>query len=113
MDTPRWRITLKAGLKAHFNQPEGPSLPGTDWAVELHDGLKEYRILVRAYAHEVAGLSTEQETKAVIAFVSQLLQQGWTPAQWKGEPGELTLRRMSKETCRKPSCPAKPWWRFW
>jgi hypothetical protein len=61
-------------LQASFLQPNGPSLPGTDWAVELDDGGKIHKVLVRAYKQSVAGLSQEQEIQAVVNFVFGLLQ---------------------------------------
>ncbi len=86
-----WRITVRGALKAHFLQGGGPSRPCTDWSLELQDGAKQYRIIVRAFAEDVAGLPAEQEAMAVAGFVGKLIEEGWTPLQWTGKPGELTL----------------------
>lgn len=93
-----WRITVTNGLKAHFRQPNGLSLPGTDWVVELQSGVKSVRVMVRAYTNDVAGLSPVQESQTVAEFVGQLLQRGWTPENWQGKSGELTLKRTTPPT---------------
>ena len=87
-----WRITVKGCMKAHFLQKLAPSKPGADWAVELHDGTKEYRVMVRAYAEDVRGMSAEQEAGVVVEFLGKLIEQGWTPLEYAGEPGELTFK---------------------
>lgn len=86
-----WRITVQSGLRAHFLQQNGPSKPGTDWAVELHNGASGYRIFVRAYAEDVTGLTAEQEQKVVVGFLRKLIQEGWTPPQCYGKPIVLSL----------------------
>ena len=40
MEHPGWGIEITGGLNAHFKQPDGPSKPGTDWAVTLSAGQK-------------------------------------------------------------------------
>lgn len=84
-----WQIRITGGLRAHFNQADGTSLLGTDWAVDLSHGVKIYKILVRAYQRNVEGMTQEQETRAVAGYVAHLLRQGWSPEQYGGKPGEL------------------------
>jgi hypothetical protein len=79
------------GLRAHFNQPSAPSRPGTDWAISLTNSAGERRILVRTYAEDVGGLSQEQEAQLAVEYVGQLIQSGWSPDQYRGEPGELVV----------------------
>lgn len=105
-----WQITVLKGLKAHFRQPDGSSELGTDWAVALTQGAQEHRILVRAYTDDFASIGQDGEAKIVVEFVAGLLDQGWTPDKWGGQPGELTVPRKQGATGTRP---AKSWWRFW
>src|SRR5580704_11660111 len=60
MEDPRWKIEITGGLNAHFKQPDGPSMPGTDWAVSLKRGAENHRILVRSYARGDGKISQKQ-----------------------------------------------------
>jgi len=113
MQSPsEWQIVVLRGLKAHFKDPDGPSRPGTDWLVALRNDAQEYRIVVRAYADDVAGIAQDREVAMVLDFVTRLLGQGWTPDEWKGQPGELTLSGSQADRATDTRR-AKPWWRFW
>jgi hypothetical protein len=113
MQSPsEWQITVLQGLKAHFKQPQGTSKPGTDWAVAVRNGAQEYRILVRAFAEDVGDCGQDGEVAIVIQFVAGLLNQGWTPDRWTGQPGELTVSPSQAEH-ESAAGPTKPWWRFW
>jgi hypothetical protein len=107
-NTTGWQIAVLQGLQAHFKQPDGSSKPGTDWAVALRDGEREHRILVRSY---IVAVGQDQEVQMVSQFIGELLHEGWTPDEWKGEPGELTLP--SGQNPDSPKASPKPWWRFW
>lgn len=43
-----WSFEFTGGLSASFFQPDGTSLPGTDWAVTLRNGDAMHRVMVRA-----------------------------------------------------------------
>jgi hypothetical protein len=86
-----WQISVVGGLNAHFKQPEGPSKPATEWAVSILSGDDEHRVLVRSYHDDHAGLTQEQVTQKVLQFIANKLQSGWTPSDYQGMPGELTL----------------------
>ena len=86
-----FKLAVTAGLNAHFLQPNGPSRAGTDWAVTVTDDGNDVRILVRTYADTMPGLTKEQQTQRAIEYVALLLSSGWTPADYQGRPGELTV----------------------
>jgi hypothetical protein len=48
----QWLMRIDGALSAHFIQPDGSSRPGTDWAVELKRGERDYHVMVRAYLRE-------------------------------------------------------------
>ena len=85
MSEPQWLLRIESGLAAHFIQPDGSSRPGTDWAVGLKRGNDEYRIIVRAYLSTDATATTQADqqyqAQTVFGYVTDLLNQGWTPEQ--------------------------------
>ena len=66
-----------------------------------------------AYADDVAGRDQRGEVSAVAEYVAAILRVGWTPDQWKGGPGELTLSRSMPGGKTDSGEMKKPWWRFW
>jgi hypothetical protein len=78
-------MRIEGGLAAHFNQPEGKSRPGTDWAVGLKNGDTEYHVTVRAYlADNITRQARNDQTyqmQTVMGYLNDLLNQGWTPDQ--------------------------------
>ena len=114
-----WNLSVVDGLRAHFKQAQGPSRAGTDWAVSLANSGGERLVLVRVYADDIVVSSQEQEAQQVLNYVAGLLKLGWSPEQYRGEPGELTLapqkltlapQNMSVADVQPAS---RPWWRFW
>jgi hypothetical protein len=92
MATPEgFNVRALQGLRAHFKQASGPSRPGADWAISLTNSTGERKILVRTYADDVGQLSPEQEAQLAVAYVGHLIQTGWVPDQYRGEPGELVV----------------------
>ncbi len=91
MEDPGWKIEITGGLNAHFKQPDGPSKPGTDWAVSLKRGPEVHRILVRSYARGDGKISQQQEIGMVLHYVAGLVGRGWMPGDVKGVPDELIL----------------------
>jgi hypothetical protein len=86
-----FNVRALQGLQAHFNQPSGPSRPGADWMISLANSAGERKILVRTYADDVGPLSPEQEAQLAVEYVGHLIQAGWSPDQYRGEPGELVV----------------------
>ena len=84
-------IEITECLTAYFYKPNGSSKPGTDWAVSMRENAKEYKVIVRSYKETLAGLNQKQQIEIVIQYIINLLNKGWHPKQFKGEPGELTL----------------------
>jgi hypothetical protein len=87
-----WTITVTGALRAHFKQLDGTSRPGADWIVALAQRGDVKRIMVRVYAENALGKSPEQEAQMVAEYVGGLLGSGWSPADYHGEPGEITIR---------------------
>ncbi|HEY4232074.1 MAG TPA: hypothetical protein VGM76_01480 [Lacipirellulaceae bacterium] len=74
--------------------------------MSLRKWFGEQRILVRIYADNVS--RGPNQSVAVVAFINSLLQSGWTPDQFQGEPGELVVPVRFKIPANS-GC-AKPWW---
>jgi hypothetical protein len=108
----QWQMRIQGGLSAHFFQPDGSSRPGTDWSVGLKRGDREYHVMVRAYLSDDmtrrARADTEYQGRTVLGYVSDLLEQGWTPDQ--GGDLVITIQNPSGESEVEPR---KPWWKFW
>jgi hypothetical protein len=89
MTKKRWQISVISKEDGKFPQKSGPDKPGTECTVSLNGGTGEKRILVRIYADNVSrGL---KQAVAVTAYLNGLLESGWTPAEYQGEPGELLV----------------------
>ena len=94
MTTPEgFHVRALQVLRAHFNQPSGPSRAGADWVIALTNSAGERRILVRTYADNVGELSPAQEADLAVEYVGHLIQTGWSPDQYRDEPGELVVPR--------------------
>ena len=108
----QWLMRITGALSAHFFQPDGASRPGTDWAVDLKQGEREYHVTVRSYLSDDmtkrARADTEYQGQTVLGYISDLLAQGWTPEH--GGELEITIRNPTGET---EEAAGKPWWRFW
>jgi hypothetical protein len=102
-----WRVSVVSTLDGHFVQKTGPNKPGTECIVSLRKWFVEQRILVRIYADNVS--RGPKQSIAVVAFVNSLLQSGWTPDQYKGEPGELVVPMRFNVPPTQDF--AKRWWR--
>lgn len=105
-----WLMRVEDGLSAHFNQPDGPSKPGTDWRIGLKRGDETHSVIVRTYlADDLAPkLKNDAEYQAGVAmeYLNAVLNEGWNPA----EPRELiiTLTNPPGDAPKK-----KPFWKFW
>jgi hypothetical protein len=107
-----WTLFVKDGLRAHFLQPEGPSRPGTDWAVKLSLGAQQLTVLVRAYADDVAGTTPKRESELVLGHVAWLIDSGWSPTSYTGKPGELVYVPAPPSSGDLPPDKPKSWWQF-
>jgi hypothetical protein len=112
-DEVTWRISVGSALRSSFRQATGPSRPGADWVVELKGDRESKKVLVRIFSDEVVGLTTAQEASVAARYVADLLESGWTPEEYRGQPGELTVSPQPNLQKPKIKAPAKPWWRFW
>jgi hypothetical protein len=108
-----WKISVVSALRASFLQPNGPSRPGADWLVVLERGTEAKKLLVRIFADDAVGMSPVQVAQLAVGYVAKLIGSGWSPLDYKGKPGELTVppRALGLSAVAKPI--TKPWWRFW
>ncbi len=97
-------VTVKNGLTAYFKQPNGPSRPGVDWAVQI-SGEQTATVLVRTYFSTDPPREEEKPALAEKAgrFVAQKLATGWLPG---------TERLLEVEVGPAPATPARPWWKL-
>jgi hypothetical protein len=113
MSESQWLLRIESGLAAHFFQPDGSSRPGTDWMVGLKRGPDEYKVIVRAYlstdATEATQSDQQYQAQTVLGYVSDLLDQGWTPEQG----GQLQLTILNPKEARASANAKKPWWKLW
>ena len=59
--------------------------------ISLVNAAGERKILVRTYSDDAGELSLEQEAQLAVEYVRHLIQAGWSPEQYRGEPGELVV----------------------
>lgn len=107
------KIGVSSGLQAHFKQDNGPSRLGTDWAVSLDDGIAKQTIMVRTYNDESAHVSDQQMVDAIIKFILDKISCGWSPSDYKFEPGELTVSPDYYKNSNNVKLSNRPWWKFW
>src|SRR5579872_4013101 len=85
LSPPGWLVRIEGALSAHFNQPNGPSRPGTDYTVGLKRGEETHRVLVRAYLSPdltaAARRDTQYQMQTVTGYVFDRLNAGWSPAE--------------------------------
>lgn len=108
----QWLMRIEGALSAHFFQPDGTSRPGTDWSVGLKRGEQTYNVMVRAYLSDDmtrrARADTDYQGRTVLGYLSDLLEQGWTPEQ--GGDLAITIQNPTGESELKDD---KPWWKLW
>ena len=79
----QWGVRIDGALQAHFKQENGPSRPGTDFALSLKQGDTEHRIMVRAYLADDMSAAARQDLhyqgQTVIGYVFDRLGAGWAP----------------------------------
>jgi hypothetical protein len=81
------QLSIESGLRANYLQDEGPSRPGTDWSVVLSGVDAEERLSVRTYEDGTPRESAEEHATAVLAYLEQLLEEGWSPDEESGSRG--------------------------
>jgi hypothetical protein len=86
-----WVLTGMNGLSCHMKQPNGPSRPATLWTIKAESGTIQKMLLVQDYADDPGGRTSEQSAAAAMQFVMELIRSGWSPNDYKGEPGELIV----------------------
>lgn len=118
--TAPFSMAIESGLSAHFKQPDGPSLPGTDWLVRIERDGSTYHARVRALLQPGASEATRKDqsyqAQTTIQYLADQMQSGWDPAEARehvihiGDP----LGQASAAPDAGAADPAaKPWWKFW
>lgn len=91
MSEAPWLMRIEGALNAHFKQPDGSSVPGTDWSIGLKRGDEIHTVLVRAYlASDIAKNlrdDTEYQARTAMQFLNDLIRRGWKP----DEPRDLSI----------------------
>jgi hypothetical protein len=111
-----WLMRIENGLEAHFKEPNGGSRPGVDWAIDMKNGEKVYRVRVRALLADDASARTRKDEKyqarTAMQYLDSLLTEGWHPDEERlhtiyiGNPKESFADAEAAES-------TKPWWKFW
>ncbi len=107
-----WTISVSNGLRASFLQPDGPSRLGTDWLVIMSLGNQQHKVFVRAYADEFPQISKKKESELILGYVARLLDGGWSPSEYRGQPGELTYKGALLPSNSLPKPTKRSWWKF-
>jgi hypothetical protein len=84
-------LSVTRALQASFLQPTGPSRTGIDWSVVIKEGEGEETVIVRTYLDEIPHASTDELAEAAMCYIETLLDSGWTIANYRATPGELTV----------------------
>ena len=75
-------MRVEAGPNAYFNQPSGPSRPGTDWRIGLKHGDETHTVLVRTYSDQAApelAKDSQFMSNTAMRYLNDLLNSGWNP----------------------------------
>lgn len=108
-----WMMRVESGLSAHFKVPNGPSRPGTLWAVDLKQGDKSHKVLVKALfaddATEKTKANKEYQAQVAMQYLNDCLSRGWHPDQ----DMEHTIYINNPVTASGNRSEPKPWWKIW
>jgi hypothetical protein len=114
--TEPWLMRVEGALSAHFKQDDGPSRPGTEWAIGLKHGDKTYTARVRAYLAADATAKTradqDYQARTVMQYLNDLIAKGWDPEQQRAHV--ITIGNPLADLPGAAQAAAKkPWWRLW
>ena len=118
--TAPFSMAIESGLSAHFKQPDGPSLPGTDWLVRIERDGSTYHARVRALLQAGASKATRDDpayqAQTTMQYLADQMESGWNPADERehvihiGDPHGTAPQ---PEEGHAPDGAAKPWWKLW
>lgn len=101
-------MTIESGLAAHFNQPDGPSVPGVSWLVRIERDGRLHHARVRALLAADATRATRKDqtyqANTTMQYLADQIESGWDPADAREH--EILIGNPHGEV-------ARPWWRFW
>ena len=107
-----WQMRASGGLAAHFIVPEGASLPGVQWTVEMQRGGETQVVSVRTIFGEGIDpelrASSERQAQIAMQYLADRLASGWSPGQ---EPPHVIY--IGGPPPSMPVKAKKPWWKFW
>ncbi len=97
------KLSVTSGLSAHFNQTDGPSLPGVDWIVNVSGPDVNTNVLVRTLFSSDPPDQSEQESMAELALseVRSKLAGGWKPVDGESIEVERELTQPKNEPYSK------------
>jgi hypothetical protein len=111
-DHEPWLMRVTGGLSAHFKQADGPSRPGTDWAIGLKRGAEEHAVTVRTYTVDDLPATLKDDSaylaRTAMGYLNDLLNQGWDPSEPRVH--EITVGHPREGA---PPPPRKPFWKVW
>jgi hypothetical protein len=104
-----YKLSVASGLSAHFKQPDGSSLPGVDWFVNVSGPDVNTNVLVRTLFSSDPPDQSEQESmsKLALAEVRSRLAAGWKP-----EDGEsIEVEREMTQQRNQPYSKMRAFWK--
>src|SRR5437762_13393359 len=106
-----WLMRVEGGLAANFKVPNGPSRPGVHWTVELKQGEKTYKVMVKALFADDASPETrknqEYQAQVAIQYLNDQLNKGWRPDR----DVEHTIYIGNPNPGKDAEPANKPWWK--
>jgi hypothetical protein len=110
-------MRVEKGLSAHFKQPNGPSRPGTDWAVGIKRGDEVHTVHVRTYMADDLAQNlrddSQYQARTAMSYLNDMLQKGLDPTN----PGELAITLTNPpgtpSVTPADAPPKKSRWKFW
>ena len=118
--TAPFSMAVESGLSAHFKQPDGPSLPGTDWLVRIERDGRTHHARVRSLLQPSASKATRNDqayqAQTTMQYLADQMEGGWDPANERehlihiGDPHGQASAATGVEATGDA---AKPWWKFW
>lgn len=104
-----YKLSVSSGLSAYFKQPDGPSLPGVDWIINVSGSDVDTTVLVRIMFSSDPPDQSEQESMAELAKaeVRSRLASGWRP----GEGESIEVENKVTQPKNEPYSKMRAFWK--